>query len=289
MLGARGRRAAAILAAAVTVTVAGCGGISAGAASGLTSQPVRRQLSQALRIWSGFPVGAPTRPLVLAGPQVDDPASGFPDGTTKLAYIEGAFDRPATMPAGPATAAGYRLIGAYQAFRVLKSAAGKGPTVTVRLKVTMVRLGSGVFQTDRGIRRLPAWLFGFAGVPHPAAVLAVAPAGIFAQSGQVAGRNPFIGYARLGRDGRTLTLWFTGAAAGTGPCTADYSPAIAVSRTAVAVAVRERAHGSGNEMCSTVGYARHVTTTLPTPLGARVVIDAASDAAIAVIQAAPAG
>jgi hypothetical protein len=44
--------------------------------------------------------------------------------------------------------------------------------------------------------------------------------------------------------------------------------------------VREHNHGT-NVACSAVGYPRHVTTVLSAPLGARVVVDAASRAAVA--------
>jgi hypothetical protein len=94
--------------------------------------------------------------------------------------------------------------------------------------------------------------------------------------------------ARLSADGRTLTVEFTGAPSGTGPCTADYHLELAQSREAVAVAVREHDH-STNVACSAVGYPRHVTQVLSAPLGARVVVDAANRTAVATSEAAQAG
>ena len=49
-----------------------------------------------------------------------------------------------------------------------------------------MRLG-WAFLTNCGMRRLPVWLLGFRGVHGPAAVLAVAPAGIFSPSRPPAG------------------------------------------------------------------------------------------------------
>jgi hypothetical protein len=148
-----------------------------------------------------------------------------------------------------------------------------------------VNLGTGVFWTDRGPRRLPAWLFTFRGVADPAAVLAVTPAAIYTPPADPAPKPPFITGARLGADGRTLTVQFTGAAAGTGPCTASYSLRLAASREAVAVAVTGHPHG-GNVICAAIGYPRHVTSVLNGPLGSRVLVDAASGTAIPVILSA---
>jgi hypothetical protein len=83
---------------------------------------------------------------------------------------------PARLPPGPATAGGFQVISAQQAVALFRSAAATGPPAGIRLTATRMRLGTGVFVTDRGLRRLPAWQFGFAGVRGPAAVLAVAAA-----------------------------------------------------------------------------------------------------------------
>src|SRR5205807_9075463 len=100
------------------------------------------------------------------------------------------------------------LITGRDAAQALRSQAATGPPVTSRLAVTGVRLGTAVFDTDRGPRRLPAWLFGLAGVRDPAGVLAVAASRIFTPNGRPANGQPFVGSARLGRDGRMLTVRF---------------------------------------------------------------------------------
>jgi hypothetical protein len=258
----------------------------AGCASGAASAPSPGdgRMRQALRDWSAFPATATPRPLVLTGPPVADPASGFPSGNAKLAYLEGAFSMPAALPSGPAAAAGFPLITAREATLVLRSVAAKGPPVTGRLTVTSVRLGAAAFSTDRGVRQLPAWLFGLAGVRDPVGVLAVAAGRIFAPRVRPANGNPFVADARLGRDGRTLTVQFVGAPSGTGPCSASYSATQATSGAAIAVAVKEHAHG-GSVACAAVGYRRHVTVVLAAPLGGRVLVDAASGVAVTVIPA----
>jgi hypothetical protein len=276
----RGGRIWHVLAAAVAVVLlVGCAG---GALT--VPSPGSGRLRHLLRIWSAFPANAKPRPLVLTGPPVADPASGFPNGDAKLAYLEGAFNLPAALPSGPAAAAGFPLISAREATGVLRSVAAKGPPVTSRLTVTGVRLGTAVFDTDRGPRRLPAWLFGLAGVRDPAGVLAVAASRIFTPARRPANPHPFVGSAMLGRDGRTLTVEFTGAGSGTGPCTASYTLDRAMSSTAVAVAVQEHKRDS-TALCAAVGYPRRVTVVLPAPLGGRVLVDAASGVAITVMTA----
>lgn len=268
---------------AVMVTAA----VLAGCGNATFDVPTQQggRLGRALRAWSGFPVSASPRPLVLVGPPVANPRGGFPDGATKLAYIEGAVAAPVSLPSGPATGAGYPLISARQAFSVFKSVAGKGPPATARLHISAVRVGVGLFGTDRGLLRLPAWLFWFREFRAPAAVLAVALARIFSPPNHPADRPPFVDDARLGPGGRILTVDFVGMPSGTGPCTADYRLIVAESRTAVAVAVREHPHGTG-EICALAGYGRHATTVLHVRLGARVVVDAVSRTAVAVTQAA---
>ena len=285
------RRADRAAAPAVLIAAAGlAAALLAGCTAGLASEPPAppgQRVQQVLRAWSAFPASASPRPLILAGPPVADPRSGFPTSAAKLAYFEGAFDLPETLPSGPAAAAGFPLITSRAAAGVLRSAAAKGPPTAGRLTVTSVRLGTGLFATDRGVRQLPAWLFGFAGVPDPAAALAVAPSRIFAPPVGPASSASLDMSARLGPDRRTLTIRLFGLAPGTGPCTASYSVRQAASPAAVAVVVHEHAHG-GMVACASVAYLRQVKLVLLAPLGGRVLVDAASGAAIPVIVAGPA-
>jgi hypothetical protein len=164
-----------------------------------------------------------------------------------------------------------------------------GPPAPARLRVTSVRLGTAMFMTDRGQRRLPAWLFSFAAIRGPAAVLAVAPTQIFPPPAQAGRQLPLVDWAFSRTGGRALTVRFSGAPAGHGPCTAGYSVRIAESATAVAVAVTEHPHASGSVACSAVGYSRQATARLAEPVGARVVVDAVSRAAVPVTASHPPG
>ena len=77
-------------------------------------------------------------------------------------------------------------------------------------------------------------------------------------------------------------LTFVGAAAGTGPCTADYTAKVSESATAVAVTVAESSHTPPGTACNLVGYQRQAPVTLASPLGARVLVDTKTKAASSV-------
>jgi hypothetical protein len=225
--------------------------------------------------------------VLLDNDDINAPASGFADDADKIAYLDGAIATPPVLPSGPASVAGFALTSAETAFALLKETPGSGPAPTVQLQVVAVQLGTGFFQTDRGVRPQPAWLFALRGVQDPAEVLAVSPAAFFTPHG--AGNRPqVVGPATLASNGRTLTVSFPGAPAGTGPCDASYTMDIAESRTAVAVVVHALPHrdrASGAVACALPAYGRQLTTVLSRPLGQRVVVDAASAAAVRVTRA----
>jgi hypothetical protein len=283
----RARRVEAGVVAGVSIAallLAACGGT--GSAS--PSHRARLELNGSPQPWSAFPVDAAPRPLVFVGAPVVDPASGFRDGADKIAYIDRAIGPPSSFPSGPDRAAGYPIVSAKVAFQTFMARPGKGATPGQRLVVTTVGLGTGVFQTDRGPRRLPAWLFTFQGVQDPAVVVAVAPTGIFTPPTALTGRPPFVAAARLGPDDRTLTVLFSGAPSGSGPCSADYSLGVTQSTTTVAVTVHEHDHSSG-VACAEPGFERQATTRLAVPLGSRVVLDAMTGMAVAVTESVPTG
>lgn len=248
-----------------------------GVAAVTTSHQVTPQTRDALAAWARFPVDAPKRPLVLIDNDVvDDPATGFTgpsNGAEKLAYIEGDIDPPATFPTGPRSAGGYPLITAKAAFNALIRARGHGPRSTLRLQVTTVTLGTGTFQTDRGQRRLPAWLFQLQDVTDPAAVLAVSKSDIFAP--RISDTGTTVGAATISSDDRTLTVEFSGARQGRGPCEASYALNVAESRTAVAIAVKAILHDAA-VLCAAPAETTTAKVILARPLGNRVVVDAAS-------------
>jgi hypothetical protein len=255
-----------------------------------TTRPSAR-LRRALQLWAGFPVKASPRPLIVLEGQVNAPSGGFPNDATKIAFGDGAITAPATFPMTPAVpgAFGLPLISAASAFRLFKSTAGQGPPATVDLTVTSVRMGTAVFDTDRGYQLLPAWLFSLGGIENPAAVLAVAPAAIYVAGVRANGPPATLG-ARLGSDGRTLTVTFGGAPWGSGPCDAEYSLHTAVSETGVALQLTShQAYKGPSVNCALTETANHIVVTLAAPLGNRVVIDASNDAPVPVEGAATGG
>jgi hypothetical protein len=253
------------------------------------SQSTER-LRRALRIWSGFPVEASPRPLILLEGQINGPASGFSDDATKIAFGDGAINAPAAFPPAPTTAGGFPLISAQEAFGLFRSTAGRGPPATTDLDVTSVRLGTAVFETDRGYRALPAWLFSFGGVQDPAAVLAVSQAAIFSAPSLPTNGSPAGLGARLSSDDRTLSVTFGGAPSGTGPCDLEYRLVTAVSKAGVAIEVNaHQTHKDRSAVCALPASVSHIVTVLSAPLGNRVVIDAANGAAVPVTEAPPGG
>ena len=147
-----------------------------GSAQSSTPRPSGSLVSTALAAWSGFPVQASTRPLVLIdGDDVNAPILGFPNDNTKLAYEDGAIVAPSKYPTAPSFAAGFTLESPQAAFKTLKSVRDIGTPATTSLVVTAVTLGRAIPVPDRGQRTLPAWLFSFQNVQNPAQVLAVSP------------------------------------------------------------------------------------------------------------------
>jgi hypothetical protein len=235
--------------------------------------------AEALSLWQDFPALSSPRPLVLAGPAIDDPATGFPNGDDKLAYMSGHFTVATTLPGGSASWQQHPLSTADQALADLRNS-GQGSLTGASLSITAVKLGTATFSTDRGQRSLPAWVFRFAGVSEPASVLAIAPANRWPKAPPPSQDTGNLG-ARIAPGGDTVTVTFIGAAAGTGPCDAQYAADIAQSSTAVVVSVREIPSATSQPApsgdvamgCADVGYPRELTVTLSPPLAGRVLID----------------
>ena len=252
--------------------------------------PSGPQLTAALGHWSSFPVSATTRPLVIASSaQITGPGQ-FPTEADATAFSAGAINLPRSLPSGPHSMGGFMLISAARAATVLTSAHTSRPTFgpaaspapSTRVTVTSVRLGTGIFLTDRGRQALPAWQFSFQGISGRAAVLAVAASQRFWPAGlkQV---TTHLSAAQPGRSGRRLTLTAEGAQAGTGPCQASYSVRQQSSAHAVAMDVVAKLHDSG-QACSAVGVGVTLPVALPAPLGNRVLVDASTFAPIPVTQ-----
>jgi hypothetical protein len=227
----------------------------------------------ALRWWANFPVDASPRPLVLTGDDTVDP-KGFATENPNMVH-SGRFQLRATLPAGPGTVNGQPVRSAADALAELRSVGVTVPIGSAPLTITAVRLDTATFWTDRGSRKQLAWSFRFAGAAEPAYVLAVPPADRWPRPGMpTRDLGTAIG-ATVSADGTRATLTFIGAAAGTGPCEAEYAADVVQSRTAVSIS--ERALPNSNDKpgvaCNLAGYFRTVTATLRPPLGNRVLVN----------------
>jgi hypothetical protein len=171
-----------ILGGLIGVLLAACvggastlGGVGVAPTSGAVS--TGESLPAALQLWAAFPVDASPRPIVLVGGSVVGPHGVYGNGETKLALLCGDYAPPTGLPSGPSTAGGYRLISASKAFAALqpKQHTGGCAEPHTPLTLTEARLGQAAYDTDRGARTFPAWVFSFAGVEGPVSVLAIAP------------------------------------------------------------------------------------------------------------------
>ncbi|MDQ6771530.1 MAG: hypothetical protein M3024_00845 [Candidatus Dormibacteraeota bacterium] len=199
-----------------------------------------------------------------------------------MAFIEGAIDRPAHLPAGPATADGYRIVSADRAFDLLTPQGSKGSAASggTRLTITHTELGKSTFGTDRGPRSMPAWMFTIAAADGPVAVLAVAPEAFWFPSGLAGrGQEPYWAGAVVGSDHRTLTVGLVGMQTETGPCGVRYEVKLTESPAAVMVTLIPHpdlfaaAKQSPPVVCTLMGFLRHASATLKAPLGGRVLVD----------------
>ncbi len=236
-------------------------------------------------MWDRFPASAKPRPVVPIGSGlVLAPTAGFlRDPNAKLAFVDGDFALRTVLPETPKRTGGYRLLTAASAFRLLKSGGGKGPSRGAVLAVTGVRLGSATFQTDRGESKLPAWLFSFADVKGPAAVLAIAPPNVFNPPTPRTFSNSFADFeddsATVSGGGKDLIISFIGARAGSRPCDAAYSITTVEDAHAVAFTITSRPVPG----CSDVGYTRTAQVQLKSPFGGRVLVDGSNGGVIPVI------
>jgi hypothetical protein len=286
-----------ILGGIVSILLAACsGGTVAPSSISGTATPsaagAKEPLPSLLQPWATFPVDASPRPIVLVDrPVIVSAGFGFPNPQLNTGFLSGAFDRPAHLPAGPATAAGYPIISSDLAVAMLQfSSDWQEPTVSVPttgtgITIASVRFGEGTFVTDRGPKTLPAWLVSPAGANGFVYVLAVAQAARWVPPGA----SPFhyVGRSDVGAviaaDHRTLTARFIGAVPQTGPCAVSYSVKLRESPTAVLLTVIAHYDAPiANVACDLVGYTRHASAVLQAPLGNRVVVEAFSGTAVAV-------
>ena len=214
-------------------------------------------------------------PAASARCAVRQRTAGVPQrcGQAALSSAVRSIRRPA-LPASPARAAGYPLISAGEAFRALVAAAAQGPAAGIGLKAEHRAAGPGGLH-DRPWHAAAARLAvcGFRGIQGLAAVLAVAPAGIFSPP-RPALRSPLVSTARLGSNRRTPDRGVRRRR----PRALAHVPLITGwswqnPGTAVVVGVLKHDHAGGMS-CAAGGYPRRATAVLLVPLGSRVVVDA---------------
>lgn len=196
---------------------------------GVSSDAAKADAARRLA-WTTFPVDRSPRPLVLLQPDVIDPASGFPDGDSKAAYLDHHIRLATALPTPDLPDRGYPLRPAADAVAALTGDAD--PSAADALAITSVTLSQHAYATDRGDDPLPAWAVRFAGVTDPAYVLAVADSArfVYPQDG-----SSWVGSGRVAVRGNQLTFALTPEHTSTGPCDVAYTQSAQVTGSAAVV------------------------------------------------------
>ena len=284
---------AGIIAALVVVLTGGPHGSGHASANGDSgSSPAatateEASASRGAQAWAGFAVDANPRPIVLLGEDTEGPDKGFATGDAKLAFLSGQLRWDIDVPSGQRTMNGYPLMTATEAAERLRPAGSKKPDTSVVLAITSATLSSAEFQTDRGLRALPAWRFGLTDANSYVYVLAI---GLSARA-QVPDETLSYGSLRAAAsaDGRNITIRFVARHDSTDPCDPPYTSSLEVVQTRTAVALAITMHplpvrsSTGEIACGLVGSVDTAPVTegapntrtieLDEPLGARVVVD----------------
>ncbi|MDE3130664.1 MAG: hypothetical protein KGL16_05880 [Acidobacteriota bacterium] len=228
----------------------------------------------ALELWSGFPVERRPRPIVVIGEgSVLAPEGGFTSSEAKIAYVDGRF----VFTAAPPDLVRRRL---HEAIPERPPRSGIEP-----LEIVGVESGSASFGTDRGPVVLSTWqLFFSSGAATPAHVLAVPEDQLYKPPPRTAPwRHMTAGLDDAG--GRSLTVAFIGSPEDIMAYTASAEEA----GHAVAVLITSQpVPGTEGLAVRAVGCRRQVRIKFEAPLGPRVLVDAASGAAVPVVVGVPA-
>ncbi|WP_155372621.1 hypothetical protein [Catellatospora vulcania] len=235
--------------------------------------------------FADFPVERTPRPILLFSGRVME--YGYTSGDAKIAVSLGRLALRAELPDSPATVRATLHDGAFelpaisarQAYDMLlavgdpKSAPDANPAP---LAITKVTLGEAEFSTDRGLRKLPAWLFTAAESFQPIAVLALADTAFWPAERMKGAMGP----AGLAADGVTLTVRLTTPGP---PCPGrlanQYEAEVVESAKAALVRLRivatpPAASPGTPEGCARFAklYTEEFTVRLAQPLGNRVLL-----------------
>jgi hypothetical protein len=208
----------------------------------------------ALEMWSGFPVDAAPRPLVLTGPTAGSP--GFRTVEAKEAYHAGALLSEVDVPLDVLS----RLRPHPQMQRQDHP-----------LRVLAAERTTAEFQTDRGPRLLPAYRVEIEDAIDPAYVLdpEVEATAWWPQDlspelrGLEGGRS-----AELQDDGRTITVFVWGAL----PTYSDVRVSAVLESASAVMVLTEETIREGIKTIPLAAAQHAVVVTFAAPLGARVLV-----------------
>jgi hypothetical protein len=275
------------LVAVIVVVVAVSGGV---AALARRESPIERQAREALerydRAWTAAGSGPRFVPVGGLVVQTGDWEAEVGDNNKPaldagLVELEGELPDQTPAPGDirwtDGTIARLPLMPAAKAFERLRESHGNTCEGCTPVRVMAARLTTAAIRTDRGVATAPVWKFTLAGTAVRVAVVAVDLAGIVRVTPPPWDPyNPpgglWIEHATLAADGSTLTVSFTGAKEGDGPCTASYTARAVESEHAAAIIVDEHRNSPG-AACTAEGYQRTATVVLSHPLGDRAVLE----------------
>ena len=241
--------------------------------------------------WARSPLAKAWRTglVVLASDDLTSgPSGGFPSDAAKMAFINGDLvftgSPPSAAPAGVVTwpdgsTMKVHMLSEAQAFGALTSSRQCPDCTTTPLDVTAVRPATLDVPTSRGTATVPAWAFTLKGVSAPVIEAALAPGSYVTPStfGTQSEKLGPLGAAFVGgmsvspsADGRTVTVGLAGS-----PCDTAWGGLVA--EVGGVVVVGGWMHDPNpDQACAAMLVLRKAAVRLAAPLGARIVLDAAT-------------
>ena len=224
-------------------------------------------LAAALALWEQFPAGG-DRPLVLTGPRLLEP--GYTDGCARQAFADGDV---LVAPGVPAQAVAC-LVG------VLGPLSPSGRDTRTLLGAELIRHG---FRTDRGEQQLSAWSYSVSGSLGPIVVLDVdeqarlwSPSQTWPAAGVAGERAELDGSGtRVRYEFYASPLTCADYAGVEGGVKGGFGVEVATSSSAVAIALHAQQPPRATRRPLAYARRHQLVFDLPTPLGRRVLLNAA--------------